>query len=180
MKKLPTVFFIVSVLLAIQVHFASDPLAKRSDLIMSQTKIGILKNTDLYVHDMAKGVVKERMELMKSYAGGMKKINNAIRNSSADDVEVIKTEAAKMVMTSEKIMNMFPVGSSGGISEASPQIWIQNDDFLKQIKKFAKAARKLFRSATSLSKEDSFKLFREVGRACKTCHQSYRNIKQRH
>ena len=76
-----------------------------------------------FVHAGASGIVKERMQLMKSYGRSMKSINAAIRNQSAESNSIIKTEATKMVKTSGKLLNLFPIGSGGGVSEASPSIW---------------------------------------------------------
>ena len=70
-----------------------------------------------FVHAGASGVVKERMQLMKSYGRSMKSINAALRNQSAESNSIIKTEVNKMVKTSGKLLNLFPIGSGGGVSE---------------------------------------------------------------
>ena len=55
-----------------------------------------------------KGVVKERMQLMKSYTASMKKINKEIRDKTSVKYVLIKLEANDIAESSQKIMELFP------------------------------------------------------------------------
>ena len=132
-----------------------------------------------FVHAGASGIVKERMQLMKSYGRSMKSINAAIRNQSAESNSIIKTEATKMVKTSGKLLNLFPIGSGGGVSEASPRIWDKPGEFVKMINTFTQALRELAEASNLNSQALQIESFRRVGGACKGCHQDFRE-KKRH
>ena len=68
----------------------------------------------MQAHMGVKGVVKERMQLMKSYAASMKKINKEIRDKTSVKYVLIKLEANDIAESSQKIMELFPPGSGGG------------------------------------------------------------------
>ena len=132
-----------------------------------------------FVHAGASGIVKERMQLMKSYGRSMKSINAAIRNQSAESNSIIRTEATKMVKTTGKLLNLFPIGSGGGVSEASPSIWDKPGEFVQMINTFTQAVRELAEASNLNSQALQIKSFRRVGGACKGCHQDFRE-KKRH
>ena len=122
----------------------------------------------------AKGIVKERMQLMKSYAASMKAINVELRDMASVNYILINAEANKIAESSQAIMGLFPPGSGGGVSEASPKIWQNPDDFMKIIEDLKKAARKLAQSTGTGVPKLVIENFRALGGTCKNCHQKYR------
>ena len=128
----------------------------------------------MQVHMGAKGIVKERMQLMKSYAASMKAINVELRDMASVNYILINAEANKIAVSSETIMGLFSSGSGGGVSEASPKIWQNPDDFMKIIEDLKKAARKLAQSTGTGVPKLVIENFRALSGTCKNCHQKYR------
>ena len=128
----------------------------------------------MLAHMGAKGIVKERMQLMKSYAASMKAINVELRDMASVNYILINAEANKIAESSQAIMGLFPPGSGGGVSEASPKIWQNPDDFMKIIEDLKKAARKLAQSTGTGVPKLVIENFRALGGTCKNCHQKYR------
>jgi len=122
----------------------------------------------------AKGVVKERMQLMKSYAASMKKINKEIRDKTSVNYVLIKLEANDIAESSQKIMELFPPGSGGGMSEASLKIWQQPSDFKNIIEDLNQAAQKLAQATNTGVPNLVIEKFRALGGTCNNCHQEYR------
>ena len=134
---------------------------------------------DKFAHAGASGVVKERMQIMKSFGRSMKIMNAALRNQSAENNSIIMNEVKIMGKKNAKLPNLFPVGTSGGVSEASPRIWQQPSEFAKMISAFTQALRELAAASRLNSQSALINSFRKVGGACKGCHQDFRE-KKRH
>ena len=128
----------------------------------------------MQVHMGAKGIVKERMQLMKSYAASMKAINVELRDMASVNYILINAEASKIAESSQTIMGLFPPGSGAGVSEASRKIWQKPEDFKKIIEDLKKAARELAQSTGTGVPKLVIKNFRALGGTCKNCHQKYR------
>ena len=128
----------------------------------------------MQAHMGAKGVVKERMQLMKSYAASMKVINVELRDMASVNYILINAEANKIAESSQTIMGLFPPGSGEGVSEASPKIWQKPEDFKKIIEDLKQAARKLAQSTGTGVPKLVIESFRALGGTCKNCHQKYR------
>ena len=122
----------------------------------------------------AKGVVKERMQLMKSYAASMKKINKELRARTSVNYVLIKLEAIDIAERSRKIMELFSPGSGGGMSEASLKIWQQPSDFKNIIEDLNQAAQRLAQATSTGELNLVIEKFRALGGTCKKCHQKYR------
>ena len=128
----------------------------------------------MQAHMGAKGIVKQRMQLMKSYAASMKAINVELRDMASVNYILINAEANKIAESSQTIMELFPPGSGAGVSEASPKIWQTPEDFKKIIEDLKQAARKLAQSTGLGVPKLVIENFRALGGTCKNCHQKYR------
>jgi cytochrome c556 len=174
-KPLPYVFLFFSIVLSAQ--FVSG--SKSAALKGSQT-LGAIGDREgipvfqMQAHMGAKGVVKERMQLMKSYAASMKKINKELRARTSVNYVLIKLEANDIVGRSQKVMELFPPGSGGGMSEASPKIWQQPGDFKKIVEELNQAAQRLAQATSTGEPNLVIEKFRALGGTCKKCHQKYR------
>ena len=128
----------------------------------------------LLAHMQAKGVVKERMDLMKIFANAMKKINLALRNFTSKEMALIVYESKIIADNSGKLMHLFPPGSGGPVSEASPKIWASPGDFKKKISAFMRMAKELEENINSRDLNKLIRNFRALAATCKNCHRDYR------
>lgn len=70
--------------------------------------------------------------------------------------------------------HLFPAGSNVGESEALPIIWEDAEGFAAAVEKANKAAAAFAEAAESGDKEAISGAFREMGGACRGCHDRYR------
>jgi cytochrome c556 len=174
-KHLPCVFLFISIVVSAQFVSGSKSLAlKGSHTLGAVGDRGGIPVFQMQAHMGAKGVVKERMQLMKSYAASMKKINKEFRDKTSVNYVLIKLEAIDIAESSQKIMELFPPGSGGGMSEASNKIWQQPRDFKKIIKDLNQAAQKLAQATNTGVPNLVIEKFRALGGTCKKCHREYR------
>ncbi len=174
-KPLPCVFLFFSIVVSAQFVFGSKSVAIKGShrLGVVGDKGGILV-FQMQAHMGAKGVVKERMLIMKSYASSMKKINKELRDKTSVNYALIKLEANDIVESSQKVMELFPPGSGGGMSEVSLKIWQQPSDFKKIIEELNQAAQRLAQATSTGVPNLVIEKFRTLGGTCKKCHQKYR------
>ena len=113
-KHLPCVFLFISIVVSAQFVSGSKSLAlKGSHTLGAVGDRGGIPVFQMQAHMGAKGVVKERMQLMKSYAASMKKINKEFRDKTSVNYVLIKLEANDIAESSQKIMELFPLGVVG-------------------------------------------------------------------
>ena len=174
-KTLLCVSLVFSIFVLIQFVFGSKSVALEK--IRGTGDVGDRDGGPAFLmlaHMGAKGIVKERMQLMKSYAASMKAINVELRNITSVNYILINAEANKIAESSQTIMGLFPPGSGAGVSEASPKIWQKPEDFKKIIEDLKQAARKLAQSTGTGVPKLVIANFRALGGTCKNCHQKYR------
>ena len=129
-------------------------------------------------HNGATGIVKERMEAMKSIAGATK----GIAKLDWSDVGAARMQATKHAVTLQKhaadINRLFPEGSIMGPSEAIPAIWDRPAEFAKIAAALEKAASDFSAvAANASSKEEILPQFEAIGATCKACHEDFRKKK---
>jgi cytochrome c556 len=174
-KPLPCVFLFFYIVVSAQFVSGSKSLAlKGSHTLRAVGDRGGIPVFQMQAHMGAKGVVKERMQLMKSYAASMKKINKEIRDKTSVNYVLIKLEANDIAESSQKIMELFPPGSGGGMSEASLKIWQQPSDFKNIIEDLNQAAQRLAQATSTGVPNLVIEKFRALGGTCKKCHREYR------
>lgn len=114
------------------------------------TVVLLSMSSALVAHDDATGVVKERMELMETLGGAMKKLVPVFRNKVPYDADLVKEQAAIIEANAGKHMAMlFPEGSVGEPSEALPEIWKDWSDFETQAMWLERYAQGLQGAATN-------------------------------
>jgi len=131
-----------------------------------------------FAHSGATGIVKDRMESMKSIAGSMKAISKLdwakpkkARASLLKNAEAISGHASHMV-------KMFPEGSIKRPSEAIPAIWEKPDEFARLAEALETRAAELAAMAPKVSSGDEIKpQVASLGETCKTCHEGFRKKK---
>jgi cytochrome c556 len=123
-------------------------------------------------HEGAKGVVKERMDLMKQQQKDAKLINDMVKGKVKFDAAKATAAARDLVTTSQKIPELFPKGTDGHPSEALPAVWEDWDQFTQNAKDLETIADTL---ATTIESNGDWKAdFTKVSDACKSCHESFR------
>ena len=132
----------------------------------------IFSFTQLYAHEGAKGIIKERMDKFKMSKGLMKKINKGLQN---DNFIIIEKSAQTLLDWSKEMSNYFPEGSDTPPSEASSDIWLDPDGFKIAIKNFELASLELITQSQSENFDMTVNSFRNLAQTCKGCHQKFRN-----
>ncbi|MGI9408277.1 MAG: c-type cytochrome [Hyphomicrobiaceae bacterium] len=127
-------------------------------------------------HSGATGVVKERMEMMKSMGNSMKELAAMVRGKQEYDAGRVRAIAASMQGHAKMIPAMFPKGSNKMPSEAKETIWSDPAGFASSAKALANYAGKL---AGAADNQDASKAaIGDLGKTCKSCHTGYRLKKQ--
>ena len=134
--------------------------------------LNIFSFTQLYAHEGAKGIIKERMDKFKMSKNLMKKINKGLQN---DNFIIIEKSAQTLLDWSKEMSNYFPEGSDTPPSEASSDIWLDPEGFKIAIKNFELASLELITQSQSENFDMTVNSFRDLAQTCKGCHQKFRN-----
>jgi cytochrome c556 len=127
-------------------------------------------------HEGATGVVKERMEMMKSLAAAMKTVGQTLKDEVATDDAAIADAVAVMRSTTGTAMTKkFPAGSIDHPSEALPVIWERWPEF-ETIAERAYAASGVL-AAAHASGDELNEPFAALAETCKACHRTFRTSK---
>ena len=126
-------------------------------------------------HSGATGIVKQRMELMKSIADQMKTIGKMIKGEENFDAQQVAEAAERIVSHAEKVPEMFPEGSNEAPSEALPAIWQDWETFLQLSADMKQNASDLRSAALNATDVKSIRpQFAAVGKTCSACHEDFR------
>jgi cytochrome c556 len=135
----------------------------------------LLLAASAFAHSGATGVVKQRMEMMKSIAAEAKVLANMVRGETR--FRPIKAgEAGKALLQhATKVAALFPAGSINGPSEALPAIWEMPDEFQASFRKLEAAARDMVEVAdTAKNRKALAEPFARIATTCKSCHRIFR------
>ena len=132
----------------------------------------IVSTTPLLAQEIAKGVVKERMNKFKMSKKMMQTIHKSIQN---EDFATIEKSVTTLHKWSKEMIKYFPEGSDGAPSEASGDIWLNPEGFKKAINNFELASLKLINNSKEKDFDKSVDAFRSLAGTCKGCHQKFRN-----
>lgn len=153
---------------------------KPAPLLLSLTVVAVLAGSaNLMAHGGAKGIVKERMEVMKSIGKAMKSISKMARGKAPLDADKVAASARSIARHGQRIPAMFPKGSSQGVTEASPRIWQDPEGFKQGTQQMVDAARSLEAAARSDDAGNVKAAFASLGKTCGTCHKQFRIKKKR-
>ena len=134
--------------------------------------LNIFSFTQLYAHEGAKGIIKERMDKFKMSKNLMKKINKGLQN---DDLVIIEKSAQTLLDWSKEMSSYFTEGSDTPPSEASSDIWLDPEGFKVAIKNFELASLELITQSQNKDFDMTVNSFRNLAKTCKGCHQKFRN-----
>jgi len=128
-------------------------------------------------HEGATGVVAQRMDAMKQMGQHMKALGNMLAGKTAFDQATAKRLAETMHEHCEHVMHMFPPGSDGHHTEATPAVWNRQAEFNERMRRFDAAVEELVAAAASGDKTQLETEFKAVGQECSGCHDDFRRKK---
>jgi cytochrome c556 len=116
-------------------------------------------------------VIQKRQDAMKGNAAAAKAIKGAVETK---DYATVEAKAKDIMGTADKIVSLFPKGSTTGKTKAKPEIWEKPDDFSKAAKNLNKAASELASAAKAGNADDVDVKVKALGEACNSCHKQFR------
>ena len=91
------------------------------------------------------------------------------------DVTDFEDAANAIARWGQVVPTMFPDGTQQGHNtKAKPNVWSDRDGFLKDANNLSEQATKLAQLAKAGDKAGFAQQFQAVGKACKTCHDTYK------
>lgn len=116
-------------------------------------------------------VIQKRQDAMKANSAAAKAIKGAVETK---DYATVEAKAKDIMGTADKIVSLFPKGSTTGKTKAKPEIWEKSDDFSKAAKNLSKAASELASAAKAGNADDVDVKVKALGEACNSCHKQFR------
>ena len=116
-------------------------------------------------------VLQKRQDAMKGNSAQAKAIKGAVETK---DYATVEAKAKDIGGTADKIVSLFPKGSTTGKTKAKPEIWEKSDDFSKAAKNLNKAASELASAAKAGNADDVDVKVKALGEACISCHKQFR------
>lgn len=116
-------------------------------------------------------VIQKRQDAMKANSAAAKAIKGAVETK---DYATVEAKAKDIMGTADKIVSLFPKGSTTGKTKAKPEIWEKSDDFSKAAKNLSKAADELASAAKAGNAADVDVKVKALGEACNSCHKQFR------
>lgn len=122
--------------------------------------------------------IKDRQELMKGNGKAVKAIVAMLKGEAPYDGAAVEKAMTNINKSLTTFVTLFPKGSeTGEKTEAKPEIWEDKTDFELKAKDLEAATAKA--AAAAPGGLDAFKVaFGPVGKACKACHEKYREEKK--
>jgi len=125
-------------------------------------------------HDGATGIVKERMEQMKSMSRAMKELAHMFKGEVPYDAPAVAAAARGIERRAgAKVTVLFPEGSAGHPSEAKEAIWHDWATFEAKADDLATRASALAASAAD-GVDGAKGAFADLAGTCKACHRSFK------
>lgn len=116
------------------------------------------------------GAAEYREHVMEAIGGHMQSMADIVRGK-VDHQDHFALHANAMADLAGIAGTLFPDGSQGG--DALPAIWQNSDDFAEKIRDFESAAGAL--KAAVDGGDNVGRAFQNLGQACKSCHDNYRD-----
>lgn len=138
---------------------------------------GLFLAGEVSAHGGATGVVKERMELMKSLGDRMKEMGAMVKGKAAFDAATMADSAREIQQTAPEITHLFPEGSLRKPSEALPSVWEEPEKFNELAESLIREAGNLNDVAMAGDRRSIMIQFTKVGKTCSSCHTDFRKKK---
>jgi cytochrome c556 len=125
-------------------------------------------------HEHAVGITAERMQVMKDMASHMKALGEMLDGRVAYDAEAARENALALHENCHTITDQFPDGTRDHQSRAAPAVWEQPEKFRAQMDNLQHVVGGLVTATASGPRDVVRARFVEVGRACASCHETFR------
>lgn len=135
---------------------------------------GLFLFGEVSAHGGATGIVKERMDLMKSMGDRMKKMAAMVKGKETFDAAWIAVSAQEIKQAAPEIAHLFPEGSLHKPSEALPRIWQERGRFDEMTEQMILEAGRLSDLATAGDRRSIMLQFTRLGKTCSACHTDFR------
>jgi len=116
-------------------------------------------------------IIEKRQDAMKGNSANAKAIKAAVE---AKDYVTVEAKAKDIMGTADRIVSLFPKGSTTGKTKAKPEIWEKSEDFSKAAKNLSKAAGELASAAKGGNDAEVGVKVKALGDACGACHKVFR------
>jgi cytochrome c556 len=135
--------------------------------------LSLFISSQLFAQD---DVIEKRQKLMKSNSAAAKAIKKAVEEK---DYATVQVKAKEIMGNMDKVLDLFPKGSTSEKSQAKPEIWEKWDEFSKNPGKVKKAAQELADAAKAKDEAGVNAKVKALGGACKSCHEPFRAEKKK-
>ena len=123
------------------------------------------------------GEIKYRKSVMKSIGGHMGAIAGIMKGETGNATH-LKMHAQAMETLSGVVGDLFPAGSDFGDTTVLPAVWEKPQEFAAAVKQLEDAAKGMNAAAMSGDMAQVGAAMGELGKACKNCHENFREKKQ--
>lgn len=146
-------------------------------MIVVAVTTGVVCGANATAHEKATGVVKERMEVMKSIGKAMKGLSAMAKGEATYDAAEVKTLATTIQTKSAEVPKLFPEGSLQPVSEALPAIWQDWPKFEKLSKQLGETSGAVADAAEG-GRGAMVPAFANLAKNCNACHTDFRKKKE--
>ena len=117
-----------------------------------------------------------RQGVMNVFSWNMKAMNDMMKGKSAYDAAAFANHASDLAKaTGLDLLPGFPEDSDGDDSDARPDIWFDFEDFAHKLEDLRGAVQALKKATMSGDKRAVGEALVKTGKACKACHEDYRD-----
>ena len=138
-----------------------------------------LTNNIVIAHEGAAVVVKMRMDRMEAMGSQMKLISAMVRGKKRFDGSKIAAASEKIADHGRKSSRLFPKGSGGKPTQASPEVWKDWQGFTRAMNSMVRSATVLAEAGRAGSKKHASTAYFALGKSCLACHRNYRLKKKK-
>lgn len=114
-----------------------------------------------------------RQAIMSAMGGHVSAISMHVRGL-VEDKGFLAKHAESLAATASELSRIFPPGSNVGDSDALPAIWDDPEAFAEAVARVEEATAAFNAAAASGDEEAIDATFRDVGAACRGCHDDFR------
>mgnify|MGYP002837996439 CR=1 FL=1 len=132
-----------------------------------------LSSSSIAHDDVQNKAVKARMQAMKEIASNIKALKGIAKGSVSFDNSKAGAIVLQIADIAKKVPSLFEQEETDPKSKAKPEIWFDYEDFSLRAKRLEKVAFNL--SKTISNPQDLKMAMRQLGGACKSCHELYKN-----
>lgn len=142
--------------------------------------------TSVKAHEGASGIIKQRMDAMKSMGDYAKTVGDMFKGKATFDLSVIRTASQAFIRHGQTIPAQFPdtpESRKGSMSEALPAIWDDWQQFTALAEQFTRDSRQLDSVIAKLQISDALDnastrnvraAFFKAVKNCSDCHELFR------